>query len=187
MASRFDFGSPFLEWPRVKETPAVWDDSDAALVNASQQGHTDAFGQLYQRYARMVHGILLAKVPRAEVEDLVHDVFLRALPRLRSFHPARPGATHQSFRRAHRAGYSGHGTIHSNGSGHARPHDPAKIRPVLLSDCPNHQPKVRSGTRVPASRRPFHRALISVPRTFDGRTAPATTSAHMIRYPLLIL
>jgi RNA polymerase sigma-70 factor (ECF subfamily) len=88
MASRFDFGGAFLEWPRVKGTPAVRDDSDAALVKASQAGHTDAFGQLYQRYARMVHGILLAKVPGAEVEDLVHDVFLRALPRLGSLRQA---------------------------------------------------------------------------------------------------
>lgn len=88
VAGGYGFGGPFLEWPRVKETPAVWDDSDAALVNASQQGHIDAFGQLYQRYARMVHGILLAKVPRAEVEDLVHDVFLRALPRLRGLRQA---------------------------------------------------------------------------------------------------
>jgi RNA polymerase sigma-70 factor (ECF subfamily) len=30
----------------------------------------------------MVHGILLARVPHAEVEDLVHDVFLLALNRL---------------------------------------------------------------------------------------------------------
>jgi RNA polymerase sigma-70 factor (ECF subfamily) len=88
VASRFDFGGAFLEWPRVKRAPAVRDDSDAALVRASQAGHTDAFGQLYQRYARMVHGILLAKVPGAEVEDLVHDVFLRALPRLGSLREA---------------------------------------------------------------------------------------------------
>jgi len=41
-----------------------------------------AFGQLYDRYSRMVHGILLARVPLSEVNDLVQDVFLRALPRL---------------------------------------------------------------------------------------------------------
>ncbi len=59
-------------------------DTDAALVRASQQGHREAFGLLYQRYAPMVHGILLARVPRVEVEDLVHEVFLRAMSRLRS-------------------------------------------------------------------------------------------------------
>jgi len=30
----------------------------------------------------MVHGILLARVPRSEVDDLVQDVFLLALRRL---------------------------------------------------------------------------------------------------------
>jgi RNA polymerase sigma-70 factor (ECF subfamily) len=39
---------------------------------------------LYDRYARMVHGILLARVPATEVEDMVHDVFLAAMPRLSS-------------------------------------------------------------------------------------------------------
>jgi RNA polymerase sigma-70 factor (ECF subfamily) len=66
----------------VTETPAILQDSDAALVKASQQGDTEAFGDLYRRYARMVHGVLLARVRPAEVEDLVQDVFLRALPRL---------------------------------------------------------------------------------------------------------
>jgi RNA polymerase sigma-70 factor, ECF subfamily len=32
----------------------------------------------------MVHGILLARVPRAAAEDLLQDVFLQALPRLSS-------------------------------------------------------------------------------------------------------
>jgi RNA polymerase sigma-70 factor, ECF subfamily len=66
----------------VTDTSALLDDSDAALVKLSQAGHRDAFGLLYQRYARMVHGILLAKVPVLEAEDLVQDVFLRVLPRL---------------------------------------------------------------------------------------------------------
>jgi RNA polymerase sigma-70 factor, ECF subfamily len=93
MASEFDHGSVLLESPPVTQPPLVQDDSDAALVRASQRGHSDAFGQLYQRYARMVHGILLAKVPREEVEDLVHDVFLRALPRLNGLRePSRFGA-----------------------------------------------------------------------------------------------
>src|SRR5262249_14002302 len=59
------------------------DDSEP-LVRASQRGHREAFGRLYQRYAPMVHGMLLARVPRLEVEDLVHEVFLRALSRLHS-------------------------------------------------------------------------------------------------------
>ena len=56
--------------------------SDEALVCAAQAGDRVAFGTLYQRYSRMVHGILLARVPRAAAEDLLQDVFLQALPRL---------------------------------------------------------------------------------------------------------
>jgi len=77
-----------LEQPLVTETPAIVQDSDAALVRASQQGDTEAFGQLYQRYARMVHGVLLSRIHATDVEDLVQDVFLRALPRLRGLREA---------------------------------------------------------------------------------------------------
>lgn len=55
---------------------------DAALVVAARAGNRSAFGLLYERYARLVHGMLLARVPAPEVEDLVHDVFLQALRRL---------------------------------------------------------------------------------------------------------
>jgi len=57
-------------------------DHDSSLVRAARDGDRVAFGQLYDRYAPTVHGILLARVPVDEVDDLVHDVFLRALPRL---------------------------------------------------------------------------------------------------------
>lgn len=42
------------------------------------------FPRLYERYVRMVHGILLARVPRQDVDDLVQDVFLMAWRRLDS-------------------------------------------------------------------------------------------------------
>jgi RNA polymerase sigma-70 factor (ECF subfamily) len=57
---------------------------DISLVNAARQGDRSAFGQLYDRYSRIVHGILLSRVPRSEVEDLVQEVFMLALPRLHS-------------------------------------------------------------------------------------------------------
>ncbi|MGH9945499.1 MAG: RNA polymerase sigma factor [Pyrinomonadaceae bacterium] len=58
---------------------------EAALVEAVRRdGDREAFGQLYSAYARMVHGILLARVPYAEVSDLVQDVFLHALKKLDS-------------------------------------------------------------------------------------------------------
>lgn len=55
---------------------------DEELVRAAQRGDRSAFGALYSRYARMVHGILLCRVPGSAAEDLVQDVFLQALPRL---------------------------------------------------------------------------------------------------------
>ena len=57
---------------------------DPELVHDAQLGDRAAFGLLYRRYARMVHGILLARVPRTAAEDLVQDVFLNALSRIAS-------------------------------------------------------------------------------------------------------
>ena len=61
---------------------------DSVLVSAARDGDRAAFGRLYDRYARMVHGILLARVPPRDVDDLVHDVFLLALGRLRALRDA---------------------------------------------------------------------------------------------------
>ena len=62
---------------------SAWEISgDTTWVAAARDGDRAAFGQLYQRYARMVHGVLLAKVPVGDVDDLVQDVFIRALRRL---------------------------------------------------------------------------------------------------------
>lgn len=63
-------------WPAAKTT------GDEPLVSAARDGDRAAFGQLYDRYARMVHGILLARVPPHEVNDLVQEVFLAALRQL---------------------------------------------------------------------------------------------------------
>ena len=71
------------DWPNVSAAARTEFD-DEPLVKAAQGGDRAAFGELYQRYARMVHGVLLARVPRSAAEDLVHDVFLLALPRLKS-------------------------------------------------------------------------------------------------------
>jgi RNA polymerase sigma-70 factor (ECF subfamily) len=55
---------------------------DAGLVRRAQEGDESAFTRLYDRYARVVHGVLLARVPRVDVDDLVQDVFLSAWQRL---------------------------------------------------------------------------------------------------------
>lgn len=51
----------------------------AALVSAARDGDRAAFGTLYERYARFVHGVLLASARQDDVQDLVQDVFFRAL------------------------------------------------------------------------------------------------------------
>jgi RNA polymerase sigma-70 factor (ECF subfamily) len=56
--------------------------ADVPLVEAARRGDRDAFGQLYQRHAAMVHGLLLAQVPRAEAEDLAQEVFMQAMRKL---------------------------------------------------------------------------------------------------------
>ncbi len=61
---------------------------EATLVGAAQRGDRAAFGALYQHYARMVHGVLLARVPIDDVDDLVQDVFLIALKRLTTLREA---------------------------------------------------------------------------------------------------
>lgn len=61
---------------------------EASLVAAVRGGDREAFGQLYELYAAMVHGILLARVPYAEVSDLVQDVFLVAFKKLNSLRDA---------------------------------------------------------------------------------------------------
>jgi len=55
---------------------------DEPLIHRAAGGDRAAFGELYLRYARMVHAILLARVPRADAEDLVQDVFMTAMNRL---------------------------------------------------------------------------------------------------------
>ena len=55
---------------------------DAGFVRAAADGDRAAFEALYERYARMVHGILLVRVKPADAEDLVQDVFLSAYRKL---------------------------------------------------------------------------------------------------------
>lgn len=61
---------------------------DDRLVCAAAAGDRAAFGEIYVRYARMVHAILLARVPHADADDLVQDVFLSAMKQLRGLRTA---------------------------------------------------------------------------------------------------
>ena len=61
---------------------------DEHLIHQAAGGDRAAFGELYLRYARMVHAILLARVPPADAEDMVQDVFVAAMNRLRELRTA---------------------------------------------------------------------------------------------------
>ena len=62
---------------------------ELVLVRAVLDGDRDGFARLYDLYAPLVHGILLARVPRAEVDDLVQDIFMHAYKKL---HTLRDGS-----------------------------------------------------------------------------------------------
>ena len=65
------------------------DSIESNLVHAVLSGNQDSFGRLYELYAPLVHGILLARLPRSEVEDMVQDIFLHALRKLHTLRDPR--------------------------------------------------------------------------------------------------
>src|SRR5690349_14392815 len=65
--------------------PSVLDSAQidiVRLVRDAQRGDRTAFAELYGLFARMVHGIVLARTVRTDVDDVVQDVFVTALERL---------------------------------------------------------------------------------------------------------
>jgi RNA polymerase sigma-70 factor, ECF subfamily len=73
-----------MERQAVTAQPVTETCADDVLVSAARAGDRSAFGLLYDRYARMVHGILLCRVPSRDVDDLVQEVFLLVLRQLHS-------------------------------------------------------------------------------------------------------
>jgi RNA polymerase sigma-70 factor (ECF subfamily) len=63
--------------------------AEALLVERVCAGDADAFGELYQRFSPLVHGIVLARVPYDEADDLTQDVFLTAYKRLHTLRDRR--------------------------------------------------------------------------------------------------
>jgi RNA polymerase sigma-70 factor (ECF subfamily) len=53
-----------------------------ATIRAVAAGDQDAFARLYADYVRMVHAIVLGRVPSRDVDDLVQDVFVTAYARI---------------------------------------------------------------------------------------------------------
>lgn len=74
----------FRDYTETVETPP-----EIALIYRAQCGDREAFGKLYERFGSMVHGILLSRVPFAEVDDLVQEVFLVAFRQIKHLRDAR--------------------------------------------------------------------------------------------------
>ena len=66
----------------MSRAAAAVPDTCASLVDAVRRGDRDAFERLYRQFSPLVHGVLLARVPAGEVDDLVQDVFLTAYRKL---------------------------------------------------------------------------------------------------------
>src|SRR5262245_29502878 len=62
-------------------------------VRSVAAGDRDAFTRVYAAYGRMVRAVLLGRVPRKDVDDLLQDVFVTAFLRIRELRePAAFGA-----------------------------------------------------------------------------------------------
>ncbi|MEP6924024.1 MAG: sigma-70 family RNA polymerase sigma factor [Pyrinomonadaceae bacterium] len=57
---------------------ATSETAEARLVELVCAGDKEAFGELYKIFAPMVHGVVLARVPHDEVDDIAQNVFLTA-------------------------------------------------------------------------------------------------------------
>ena len=58
--------------------------TDHEDLQRARRGDHDAYARLHQQYAPMVHGVLLAHAPLADVDDAAQEVFLIAWRKLRT-------------------------------------------------------------------------------------------------------
>lgn len=78
MAHAVDLSATFLmAAPADTGRESVADD-----VRAVARGDRDAFTRVYAAYGRMVRAVLLGRVPRKDVDDLLQDVFVTAFLRI---------------------------------------------------------------------------------------------------------
>lgn len=77
-------GDLFLFSPEAETRPAAicTAKAEALLVEKAAAGDEDAFAELYKMFAPMVHGIVLARVPRDEADDVTQEVFIAAYKNL---------------------------------------------------------------------------------------------------------
>lgn len=76
--------TPFQPETPASDDPAPTDELVITLVRAARRGERPAFDRLYDRFASMIHGVLVAHVPLGEVDDLMQEVFMQAFRQLAS-------------------------------------------------------------------------------------------------------
>ena len=82
------------------------DSEDATLVSAISRGDEDAFSRFHRKYAPLVHGIALAKLPAGEADDVTQEVFLAAFRGIKSLRdPDAVGPWLVKLTRNHVAGF----------------------------------------------------------------------------------
>jgi len=60
-------------------------DNDVLLASQAQQGNREAFLTLYNRYLNRVHNRVKSRIPEADVDDVVQEIFIAAIRSLRTF------------------------------------------------------------------------------------------------------
>ncbi|HET9270300.1 MAG TPA: sigma-70 family RNA polymerase sigma factor [Vicinamibacterales bacterium] len=134
----------------MPSAPAQAETDVARLVRSAQSGDGDAFTQLYQRFARMVHGVVLARIARTEVDDVVQDVFMAAYQRLGELRePAAFGGWLAAIARNRAAD---HGRrlvpVHPVAEAAIRPHAHDRVEALAILEAIRSLPEAYSETLV---------------------------------------
>lgn len=58
--------------------------AEAVLINEIIAGNQASFDELYRRFSPMINGIILSRVPKDEVADIVQEVFITAYRNLKN-------------------------------------------------------------------------------------------------------
>jgi RNA polymerase sigma-70 factor (ECF subfamily) len=77
-------GAPVESRPAPVDRGALETREVATLVDEVQAGNRAAFALLYDRFHRVVHAVVLARVPACDAADIVQDVFTDAWVKLGS-------------------------------------------------------------------------------------------------------
>lgn len=103
---------------------------EISWVREALAGDAHAFRRLYERFGPLVHGVLLARVARQEVEDLVQEVFVVAFEKLASLRdPAAFGAWVATIARTRAVdhGRASHASVTDGGAEEIGREDPATL------------------------------------------------------------